>query len=224
MKVKFILTLMILLGCKTAQINTVESVKEEVNEVITIDKNLERYVIHDYDLYKFNKGEFIGIDTFLTFENERGIEISQGNFAINKANEISRLKTGLHKTNYSTGKIKSEGEYRIGSYLNCCAGGPCQQYYNYKVGNWKYYHESSKIKAIVKYSVKRFGIDTSCEKGDTIKFGAIENIQLFDEDGTAQKVTETDLNEFETVKTEEGEYTILSYYIDNDKVRWKLSN
>ncbi len=224
MRFKFFILISILLGCKTAQISNVDTAEKEIDQVIQIDKGLEKYVVHDYELFKFHKGEFIGKDTLLTFEKEKGQKISEGYYAINTQNEISRLKTGFHQTFYLTGKIKSEGEYKVGTYLNCCAGGPCQQYYNYKIGNWKYYYENSEIKAIINYSTKNFRINTSCDKGDTIVFGTIETIQLFAEDGSVQKVTESDLNEFQTVTTEEGQYTKLFYYIDNDKVKWKLSN
>ncbi|MCB9222217.1 MAG: hypothetical protein H6615_10380 [Ignavibacteria bacterium] len=223
MKFTFFILISILLGCKTAQINIVDPAENVNDEIIQIDQSLERYVIHNIDLFKFDKEEFKGKDTLLTFENEKGQKISEGNYAINTKKEISRLKTGFHQTFYLAGKIKSEGDYKLGRYLNCCAGGLCQQYYNYKIGSWKYYYENSKLKAIVCYTSKKLRIDTSCEKVDTIMFGTIENIQLFDEDGTAQELTETDLNEFETVITEESEYTKISYYIDNDKVKWKLS-
>lgn len=125
MKFNFFIFISILLGCQTSQqVSNVKSTEKVKEEVVQVDKNLERHVIHNYDLFKFHKENFNGKDTLLTFENEKGQKVSEGNYAINKKNEISRLKTGFHQTYYSTVKVKSEGDYRLGRYLNCCAGGP----------------------------------------------------------------------------------------------------
>ncbi|GAA0728439.1 hypothetical protein GCM10009430_37610 [Aquimarina litoralis] len=141
-----------------------------------------------------------------TYDGEREIEFQVinkekyqlGEYAKDKNGEITKLKIGLWKTYYDNGQIKDEGEYLIGRYVQCCAGGYCMQYYNYKVGDWNYYYKNGKLKLKGKFGIMKFNTSTSCG-GDYLKFGMLNRTSKFyDSNGKRiKKITDSMKLEFE---------------------------
>ncbi|MEQ8808569.1 MAG: hypothetical protein RIE59_05825 [Imperialibacter sp.] len=113
-----------------------------------------------------------------------------GYYAIDNYGSKSFLKIKECSEFYEDGNLKSRGEYQIGSYTQCCMGGPCEQYYNYKVGNWKYYFPNQQLRAECTYGTKLMHIGTSCEGGDSLKFNIVETVTAYNELG--QQVQPTD--------------------------------
>ena len=124
-------------------------------------------------------------NTELTFEKfEKSKEFSFiGYYAIDNYGKKTDLRIKECSEYYPNGKLKSRGKYEIGSYIQCCASGPCEQYNNYKVGKWEYYFSNGQLMANCQYQTENFYIQTSCGEGDSIKFNTIKILEVFDEGG-----------------------------------------
>ncbi|BDD10850.1 hypothetical protein FUAX_32820 [Fulvitalea axinellae] len=101
--------------------------------------------------------------------------LSYGKYALLKNSKLSSLKTGIWKEFHSKGVKKSEGEYKIGHYVDCCTGGACMSYYHYKIGEWKYYDSLGNQKFKLKYYPDTLHVNTRCQGGDYAPFGLIKN-------------------------------------------------
>lgn len=101
--------------------------------------------------------------------------LSIGRYAVTSNNNLSVLKTGYWKTNFSNGKKRDEGEYKIGSFVDCCVAGYCMKYYHYKSGIWKYYNEDGALKYELNYKPDTLHVNTNCEGGDKVIFGLIKD-------------------------------------------------
>lgn len=108
----------------------------------------------------------------LIITKKNGIVISEGKYAVyNK--KISNIKVGYWKEYNNEGKLTREGNYKIGSYLQCCAGGPCKQYYFYRDGIWKFYE--NEIEYQLNFEPEELYIDTSCKSNEKLIFGINKN-------------------------------------------------
>jgi hypothetical protein len=114
-------------------------------------------------------------DTLMVKMWANGDTASIGKYAITKDGYISKLKTGHWKEYSEGGQIKEEGEYKLGSMIDCCAGGACRTYYHYKIGPWKYYDEQGKLRYQVTYQPDTLQVDTRCQDGDRVAFGLIKD-------------------------------------------------
>jgi len=104
--------------------------------------------------------------------------MSSGKYAVTTDKQLSNIKTGQWKQYYENGQLKSEGNYKISSYLNCCVGGACREYYSYKDGLWKYYSEKGILEYELEFTPSKLHVDTNCEGGDSVNFGIIKTIPL----------------------------------------------
>lgn len=104
--------------------------------------------------------------------------VSRGKYAVTVDNHLSDIKTGYWKEYYANGQVRSEGIYKVSSYLNCCMSGPCRQYYSYRDGLWKYYLEDGTIAYELEFKPSRLHVNTNCEGGDTLIFGLITSVPL----------------------------------------------
>lgn len=108
----------------------------------------------------------------LLISTKNGKTISIGKYAISKKG-LSNLKIGYWKEYNDEGKLTREGNYKIGSYLQCCVGGLCRQYYFYRDGIWKFYE--SEIEYQLNFEPSEIFFDTSCKKNDKLIFGTVSN-------------------------------------------------
>ncbi|MEP3209739.1 MAG: hypothetical protein ABJN95_11140 [Maribacter sp.] len=116
-------------------------------------------------------------DTLVTKCNDKEILTGIGKIALD-GKELSNLKAGHWKEYNSNGILKREGNYKIGSYIQCCFAGPCNQYYHYKSGIWKYYDDEGSLSYELEFVPSKIHIVTSCEGGDDLLFGLVENIPI----------------------------------------------
>lgn len=108
----------------------------------------------------------------LIITKKNGIIVSEGKYALSKK-ELSNLKVGYWKEYDDEEKLTQEGNYKIGSYLQCCAEGPCKQYYFYREGVWKFYENETEYQ--LNFEPKELYIDTLCKKNDLIIFGIVND-------------------------------------------------
>ena len=114
------------------------------------------------------------------------------------------------------GKLESEGSYKLSSYLQCCAGGPCWQYYFYRTGTWKYYDESENLLYELDFKPEKVHLDTSCEGGYELIFGLVNEIP-----GQYDKIVTTDtIVKRQKVKMK-APYGQTSMVALNGKVYWE---
>ena len=107
-------------------------------------------------------------------------------------------RIGFWSEFYENGKLKEFGEYVSETYTNCCTGGLCSTVYSYKIGEWSYFYESGQLKAKGIYKLGKRHIDTSCEGGDEINFGALDSSwKFYDKNGNEIKPTEKELKEMD---------------------------
>tara|TARA_B110000238_G_C15852571_1_gene321691 strand:- start:92 stop:607 length:516 start_codon:yes stop_codon:yes gene_type:complete len=112
--------------------------------------------------------------------------------------KYSNYRKGLWKEFYKSGKQKESGNYKLDTYTNCCTGGICETYYSYKYGEWLYYHENGKLKAKGIYKIIKKHKKTSCEGGNKINYGVIDNSwKFFDLKGNKIEPTEKNISEIQ---------------------------
>ncbi|MDY7393726.1 hypothetical protein UMM65_00590 [Aureibaculum sp. 2210JD6-5] len=127
---------------------------------------------------------------------ENGLLKSIGQIDSDFLSKAARI--GLWSEFYENGKLKETGEYKTDSYVNCCIAGPCDIIYSYKIGEWNYYHENGQLKAKGIYIIDKKQIETTCEGGDEINIGFLnENWKFYDKNGTEIKPTEKQIQEIE---------------------------
>jgi len=127
------------------------------------------------------------------------------------------LRIGEWKEYYTNGNLKEVGKYEIGVYTNCCITGLCENYYNYKSGAWKFYFESGNLKSKGDFNLEKFQINTSCEGGDEIIFGIVnQSWEYFDEKGNEIWPTEELIYSVEATKSN-GDFPSLVMSVDKKK-------
>lgn len=142
------------------------------------------YVVGQESIYILNDNIYGDITDGLPDES-RGIEIRNkqgkvigvGKVAFQK-NKSTNLRVGYWKEYYQNGTIEKEGTYKLGSYVQCCYGGACAQYYYYRTGLWKFYDTDGNISHELVFEPSEIHIDTNCEGGDNLLFGIVESIPL----------------------------------------------
>jgi hypothetical protein len=131
----------------------------------------------DNELYGNLEDGYPEKDTLTDITNEKGNIIGIGRMAIHEKN-ISDLKIGNWKEYDESGILISEGNYKIGSFLDCCMGGVCKSFYSYRDGAWKYYSKNGDLKYELNFTPTKLKVDTRCEGGDELIFGLIKDIPL----------------------------------------------
>lgn len=138
-------------------------------------------------------------DTAVTIYYKDGSTKAIGSLAVTDSNLPSSVKAGYWQEYYESGGVKSEGNYKIGKYLNCCAGGAYWEYYSYKDGIWKYYNGDGKLAFELEFIPEKLQIHTNCEGGALLTFGLIKNVPL----NYLEKVTPDKIFEIQKVTIEE---------------------
>lgn len=109
------------------------------------------------------------------FKHENGVTEGIGKIAVNDGRE-SDLKIGHWKEYNNKGVLQKEGTYKLGTYIQCCFGGPCRRFYFYQDGLWKYYNSNGELSYELTFEPTELHIDTSCEGGDKLIFGIVKRI------------------------------------------------
>ena len=112
-----------------------------------------------------------------TIKNSLGQVIAQGPTAVHNGQQTV-IKIGTWKEFYENGNIKSFGEYKIGSFIDCCVGGACRSFYSYRIGLWRYFDINGSPDYEVEFSPETLKINTRCEGGDKLIFGLIKSIPI----------------------------------------------
>lgn len=160
------------------------------------------YIPEPEHKYSIDNSEYLG-DTKETIKYYKGKRISaQGKIAINNYGEVSKLKVGKWLEYYDNTNLKSKGSYQIGKYIQCCTAGPCEQFYNYRIGHWEYWHSNGQLKAVVEYEAEEHFIDTSCEEGDSLLFGRAKRIIYSDENSNTIDPPKSLIDSLESVDYE----------------------
>jgi len=170
----FVLITIVLMSCQASQTST--SIRTNTSDLETIDIRSmpKEYFISNYDLYKIQNDIFIGQDSVFELHHANSNDVSIGKYARNNEGKVSYLKVDEYQSLNAQGKLIEKGKFNIGRYTQCCGGGLCSQFYNYKYGEWEYYYPNGNKKAFVSYQVKEFHLSTSCEGGVNLNFGQID--------------------------------------------------
>lgn len=209
-----ILILSSLFSCSTGkQVN-------QTNEVVNIENLPERYFISNSDLFEITNAGYLGKDTTIVEYYETDKIKSRATFAIDSDNMISYLKVGLSEKYNEQNNLIEKGNYELGEYTNCCAGGLCKQFYSFKNGDWQYFYPNGNIKASINYKTTKLEMDTSCEGGAKLKFGNIDLSKsiFYDEKGKRIEPSDDLKLELQTVKYDMNEYQEVVLTIENDKI------
>lgn len=155
---------------------------------------------------------FTGRDTSWTVYTYNSVTTRvDGRVAMDLNGKASLLRIGPWKDFDEAGNILREGEYRIGRYVNCCAHGPCSDFYNYRLGPWTFWYPNGQIRAQGKFIPKRRNLDTACRGGDWLWFGEIDpsTWEFFLEDGTQWDPSTEEIMLLERVVFDLGKYSPL---------------
>jgi len=210
--------LIILVSCNTSKDKPIDQ------KLLASEGFSEDYFVSNSDLFSFNEQGFNGKDTILTCHYTSGRVKSRTSYALNKENEISNLKIGLHEVYNDEGKRLEIGQYQIGQYTNCCTGSLCKQFYSYKIDNWKYNYPNGKVRMEILYNITKAWMDTSCEGGSKLKFGKIDTSKSksYDEKGNQISFGTEQLKDLQTVKYDLNEYQKVTLTLVNGKIIEKI--
>src|SRR5882724_229062 len=106
MRLSFIISLLTILSCSPRTTSTV-------------------YISYDKQFGDITDGLPDNSD-LTTIKNEQGQITAQGQISVFEG-KPTEIRVGLWKEFYENGIVKVEGQYKIGSYIQCCTGGPCRQ-------------------------------------------------------------------------------------------------
>ena len=150
----------------------------------------------------------------------------KGYNAMTTNGEISSLRIGECTSYYDNGRIRDSGEYQIGSYVQCCTGGACKQYYNYKVGTWKYYYPDGSRQATVIYETNKYPVETNCQGGDVAVFGKInlDRSQFWNAEGMMINPSNQTITELETVSYSQGRFVKESISLKDEELKVLFNN
>tara|TARA_R110000764_G_scaffold6610_1_gene24544 strand:- start:4211 stop:4831 length:621 start_codon:yes stop_codon:yes gene_type:complete len=90
----------------------------------------------------------------------------------------SNLKVGKWLEYNDSGVLYSEGNYKLGSYLDCGVGGLFRAFYYYRDGKWNYYNADGTLKYNLTFSPTELYVHTNCQGGDKLIFGLIKDVPL----------------------------------------------
>ena len=107
------------------------------------------------------------------------------------------LRTGRWKIFSFSNTLLAEGDFSVGTYIQCCFSGPCAQSYNYKSGNWQYFYPGGQPKAAGTYSIDSMTIHTSCGPEKIAKHCILTEWKCRKEDGTPIALTDSLKKEIE---------------------------
>ena len=116
-------------------------------------------------------------DTVIEIKYDNGKIQGIGKMAVYDST-VSDLRIGHWKEYNEEGILKREGNYKLGSYIQCCFSGACRQFYFYRDGIWKYYNDKGILSYEMEFEPSELHIDTSCQGGDELIFGLVKNIPL----------------------------------------------
>jgi hypothetical protein len=142
--------------------------------VICCSQRSVKPAIENDQLYGDIKDGIPDVDTLMALLGVRGDTVEHGRFAMT-GRHISSLRVGPWKEYHANGKVKSEGQYKIGSFLDCCAGGLCRQFYYYRIGIWKYFDLNGTLACALEFKPKKLRVESRCG-GDALVFGLVETI------------------------------------------------
>lgn len=205
-------------------LKTIDNEELDYNdELLSINiRNLPKeYFVSNYKLFYILGDKFVGQDSLVVKYYENGTTKSTIHYALNNNGNISLLYFGDFKTYNEKGKPLEKGKYGIGRYIDCCGGGLCGQFYNFKHGEWEYYYPNGNKKALVNYQVKKFHIRTSCEGGDSLNFGQIDlaNSNFWDINEKPIEPPKAMIKELETVVFKIDKYNSKSISIVENKLK-----
>lgn len=157
---------------------------------------------------------YTGKDTFLINYFSDSTIKSKGNYAISNDTLFTGYKTGNYIEYYSNGKPKEEGQYEIGKYKQCCYKGLCMQFYNYKIGVWKYWYENGELMANIQYKTTEKHYATSCKGGTKMRFNEIDLLKsnFYDKSANLMLPNKKLIAKYETVFTFPGEFNYFYMY------------
>ncbi len=123
-------------------------------------------------------------DTLIVKYYDNGNKRCEGKFAVPLEGDIDcyEFKTGYFREFYQNGQLKGEGQYKVGSYLDCCNLSACKMYYHYRIDDWIFYDSLGKLIYEVKYIPKKLRLKANLEN-ESLIFGVLNNSnqnQIFD--------------------------------------------
>lgn len=155
---------------------------------------------------------FTGRDTLWTEYTYNNLTTPvEGKVALDLNGKSSLLRTGPWKDFDQSGQLLREGDYRIGRYVNCCAHGPCSDFYNYRTGPWTFWYPNGQVRAQGNFAPKRRNLETACKGGDWLWFGEIDTAtwKFYLEEGTQWTPSFEEIRLLERVVFDLGKYSPL---------------
>jgi|GEM_PF-5897048 hypothetical protein len=169
--------------------------------ISSCNPKLTSIYVADSSIYGELKNGQPDADTLIVKMNQSDT-LAIGKYAVTDEGQIEYLKTGYWKVFHDIGSIKEEGEYKIGSLIDCCFSGACARYYHYKSGIWKYYDEDGEELFELNFQPDTLHVDTRCQGGDQIVFGLIKDFSKLE---YKYKLTPDDIYELQKVVIEDEE-------------------
>jgi hypothetical protein len=165
-----------------------------------LQKTISRVGIANEHLYGSLEQGLPQYDTLIKEYYPHGAIKSVGRYAVSTEGTPSRFKVGYWQEYAVNGQLKAEGNYRMGSLLDCCTGGLCRAFYHYRLGLWKYYNQKADLLYMVDYLPTTLFINTRCG-GDSVKFALIQKVPVIN----YAQLAPDQIYELQKVELEEGD-------------------
>ena len=137
---------------------------------------------------------FPDIDSTVTLLDNKGRRIEEGRCAVSDW-KVSNIKVGLWREYHENGQVKSEGDYRMSSFEDCCLDVPCTVFYYYRLGQWRYFNLNGDLDYELEFKPEKLWTTTRCNKIDTLVFGLVKNIPT----QYVEKITNDKISELENI-------------------------
>jgi hypothetical protein len=113
----------------------------------------------------------------LATEKKNDKIIGKGSYAVT-GDRLTNIKVGQWKEYDDYGILRTEGNYKMSSFTDCCTGGLCKSFYYYRSGTWRFYNDKGEFEFEIDFEPARLHVKTRCQGGDSLTFGLIKSIPI----------------------------------------------
>ena len=132
----------------------------------------------------YEGGHVAALGTRSRYENDEFVWAEERGTPLPRWKEFLRLGTWEFRYPGPQIRTKAKVAFDVGWYTQCCAGGPCEWPYEFRVGDFEAWWPNGNRLAKGVFIVEWKTIDTNCEGGDTIKKGVLSpDTQYWTENG-----------------------------------------
>ena len=146
-----------------------------------------------------SNGKYKGAKQWQELIDKQNKRILLGFRVLNAVNSNTLIKIGYWQTLDLSNKKISQGEYQVGLCKKCCNNQICQDYYDFKIGTWKFFYSNGQLKASGTYKSKLTAIESTCGSIEILTQELNNDWKIWNEDGSIGQLTAELKSELESL-------------------------